>query len=293
MVLPNALIIGAQKAGTTTLYDMIGQHPDVYANPLAKDCEFFGIDREYNRGVNYYSRLFRKAHKEKIVLGGNATDLFMPNSIERIHNLLPECKLIVILRDPVQRAFSAYRYALERGTEQRPFLIAVQEELAGADYDTPYDARRKSYVAQGHYDEQIERCLQFFKTEQILILLQDDLIREPSQVMYKVFHFLGVDVNFDVNAVKKNETLGGSRFGVLNRVIYDSPFRQRLGWEKVRLLIPKSFRYKLREGMIKLNRVPSEAPQLEKEVVDLLRHHYRDDIERLEKITGYDLDKWK
>lgn len=205
--LPDFAIIGAQKAGTTSLYAYLSAHPQVL--PAArKEVHFF--DREYPRGELWYRSMFPLRASLRPRAGarpitGEATPyyLFHPLAAERAAGLLPRARLIVVLRDPVERAWSHYRHEVAAGREALEFAAALDaeaERLAGADLavragDTGPAATRHrafSYAARGMYADQLATWLACFPRERLLVLFAEDLFGKPERTWRTAVEFLGL-----------------------------------------------------------------------------------------------------
>ena len=197
--LPDFVIIGAQKGGTSALFEMLSQHPRVSPS-IIKEVHYF--DLNYFRGEQWYRRHFPPVEGR---LSGEASPyyLFHPAVPGRLKAAIPQARLIVILRDPVERALSHYFHALRRGQETLPLLEALEAEdrrLAGAadDLDRPdrtsFAHRHFSYVARSRYPEQIERWRAEFDDSQILLLSNRDLRQSPDPTFARACEFLGLPV---------------------------------------------------------------------------------------------------
>ena len=204
---PDFLIIGAAKCGTTTLFAYLEQSPHV-AWSLRKETMFFS--HTFHWGRNWYRAFFPLKSKRNAILRagggpvrvgeGTPDYLFHPLVPRRVHETLPEAKLVTILRNPVDRAYSFYKHQIQRTQEPLSFEEAIAQEearLAGErermEQDPKYHsiARQNcSYLARGRYMEQIEGWLQFFPREQMLFLLMDDLIEDPGSTVRTMTDFL-------------------------------------------------------------------------------------------------------
>jgi hypothetical protein len=201
---PDFLIIGAQRGGTTFLYHMLMQHPNVYPC-VVKEPHYF--DQHFARGHDWYLAHFapglRPAHTRRVrrFITGEATPcyLYRPHVPQRVHDLAPEAKFIVLLRDPVARAFSHYGLTREWGIEQLSFEAAIEREMqhidvgtAAAPEDRPQtpDGPVRSYLSRGLYADQLQRWMEVFPREQFLIIQSEAMYRDTRAVVPAVTEFL-------------------------------------------------------------------------------------------------------
>ena len=179
--LPTFLVIGAPKAGTTSLHDHLRRHPDVFM-PTRKEPNFFSDDAAWAEGVASYARLFRHAGRASAV--GEASTSYsryphVPAVPERIAQLLPEVRLVYVVRHPIARMVSQYRFRRAKGWERR----SIDDALSNDD----------AYLAPSRYAMQLERYLQSFPLEQMLVIRSEDLLTDPLTTVATVFGFVGVD----------------------------------------------------------------------------------------------------
>ena len=207
--LPDFLILGAQKAGTTALYAYLRWHPEI-TGPSFKEVSFF--DRHYARGETWYRAHLparprqwvarRRRGRWPAVGEASPSYLFHPLAPERVAAMLPDARLIAVLRDPVDRAFSHYQHEVALGREPLPFedaLAAEEERMRGEvermTSDPSYFSEpwwNHTYAARGRYAEQLERWVSSFPREQILVLFSDDLLQQPADTYARVLTFLRV-----------------------------------------------------------------------------------------------------
>jgi hypothetical protein len=197
--LPDAVILGAQKCGTTSLHYYLVQHPGVTA-PLRKEVHYFDLNLE--RGEGWYRAHFGRSDAPGLNLDSSPYYLFHPAVPQRLRALLPQAKLVVLLRDPVRRAYSHYWHERDKGREKLAFEDAIAAEpgrIDGAHVELERgtlagspDHRHFSYLARGRYAEQLERWFAVFPREQFLILRFEDLAREPLAVLNATLEFLGL-----------------------------------------------------------------------------------------------------
>ena len=195
--LPNFLIIGAARSGTTTLYSHLQLHPDVYL-PANKRPEphFFLKSAEYDKGLEYYrARYFSAWLGQKAVGEASTSYLFGADVPRRVHAVLPSVKLICILRNPVERAFSSYWHTVKAGLERLSFAEAVATEAARRDElaGTPAgEIAPFAYAERGLYHSQLIRWLAIFDRAQMKIVIFDDFVRNPQGALADIARFLEV-----------------------------------------------------------------------------------------------------
>jgi sulfotransferase family protein len=188
--LPNFLIIGAAKGGTTSLLEYLAPHPDVYMVP--QELHFF--DREFARGPDWYREQFSQAQAQKIVGEKTPGYLFHPLAPKRMADLVPDAKLAVILRHPVERAYSHYRMQVAKHTLDDSFEEHIRREMR--DPDAPPPHHHKLYLAQGKYVEQLRPLCELYPRESVLVLTMEELKGDPERVYQEMCRFLGIDPGF-------------------------------------------------------------------------------------------------
>ena len=200
---PNFIIIGAQKAGTTSLYYYLSQHPQVVPS-LKKEIQFFSLN--YKKGMNWYLCHFPIVGKASSnVITGEASPyyIFHPQVARRLKDNLPEIKLIVLLRNPTERAISHYFHNRKKRREKRPLIQALKHEKKYmAQYRCKIDSEESfvsfyyqhySYLSRGLYAEQLEKYLKIFDREQILVLESNDFFKNTESDMKKIYSYLRLD----------------------------------------------------------------------------------------------------
>ena len=201
--LPDFLVIGAAKSGTSSLYKCMVQHPQIIW-AQRKEVHFF--DRNYAKGLRWYRAHFPfRCRLPRGTVTGEASPFYLcdPRAPERIASVVPHAKLIVLLRDPVDRAVSHYFHEVKRQREPLPLDKALEAEerrvLSGfTQMKTEPDFHSEgyqffSYKRRGIYEDQLRRYFRYFKRGQLLILKSEDFFSQPEQILEEVFAFLGVD----------------------------------------------------------------------------------------------------
>jgi len=212
--LPDFLIIGAQKSGTTSLFHYLRQHPQIISSSR-KEVDYFDGGRSptvdnYEKGKEWYKTHFPlKLRMNKRCKTGEASTQYLFNPIvpKRIFDLIPEVKLIAVLRNPTERAISHY-FHQKRRKELLPIgeaLRAEEKRMAEALKNNSINDelfRSCSYKSRGRYKEQLERYLERFPRENLHIICSEDFFLDPESELVKVFDFLGVDKEFQVKCLK-------------------------------------------------------------------------------------------
>lgn len=203
-IFPNTFIIGVQKAGTTTLNDWLSQHPEIYGYDTLKDVHLFA---RFSSLPEIENRLLQEPvpyNNEPVVLQSAVNYVFYKTMLQQIAQQAPAAKLILILRNPVQRAFSAFYYFKKMLREKRTVHEALMYEPK-KDLSFSKDNNDFTYIEHGLYAEQVKNCLHYFKRSQLLVLDYEDL-KNPSALLQKIFSFLEVDAHFQPDLSPKNVT---------------------------------------------------------------------------------------
>jgi len=270
-VLPNFLIPGAAKAGTSTLFYYLKQHPDVFMR--YKEPRFFSDNWEL--GPEFYSRCFKGYQGQKMI--GEATPRYMrhPESAARIKSLIPNVKLIFTLRDPVKRAVSHYWMRMNKRLESRSF----DEVIRGGRTEFPID--------YGLYYTHLRRFLDLFPREQIYINLMEEMKVDFKSSLVGIFNFLNLEA-CDI----KDEGAKNVATMFRNRSL-DSLIRKVRAAKRLKRMIPSSIRSR-GARIWKLNVMESfKAPDLTNDQRRYLEEIFLPEIEGLEKMMGMDLSLWK
>ena len=294
MKLPNFLVCGTMKGGTTSLYYYLKAHPEIYLPPT-QEVHFF--DLHFHKGIEFYKKHFSRA-KEKHKAIGEVTPAYMylDEIPERIHETLPDTKLIFLLRNPVTRAYSHYWHALTRwGVEYLPFEKAIEVEperiSRGRRHKIYY-----SYLDRGKYALQLKRFRKYFDREQMLILTTEEFKSNPKKDLESIFEFLEVEKKrYEFNVISKRHNIGYSPKNLqlhmaLNRIlgskttgkswILGGIYRKWLSISHQNKLLRKLF---FNEGY----------PQLNETTKRKLANYFSSNNQELEKFLKKKIQQWE
>lgn len=283
MALPNTFIIGVQKAGTTSLHDWLAQHPDVYGPGEFKDVDYFG-DPEKSEDVRArFDRDYDACGGESVLLHTQVNYILFSSTLARIKRYVPSARLIVVFRNPVDRAISAYNYYRKLNQESRPIEKALIYEPQGR---MEYSKKNCdfAYIEHGLYGRQLENVLNYFDPKQVHVIDFKKLKDNPAQVVGSVFHFLGIDENFHPKFRRKNTT-GAPWLDFLHRrLTTKSKAREFLINWLVDWWLPEKKRQKIRKDLIDLNTRKSGGKTDSQRVRSYLIDEFREDQRRFKKI---------
>lgn len=293
MRLPDFIIIGAAKSGTTTLYQYLCRHPQVYMS-TPKEPEFFARDERYDRGMEWYASLFSKAQSHQVC--GEASTIYtrwpqFPEAAPRISKALPTVKLIYIMRHPVERAYSHYVQRIKNAQNARRQL-----EVQGS-----FEQRIKKesfFLDSSDYMKQIEQYIQLFPKELFLFILMDDLIKNPADTIGKVCHFIGVDAGIDIvenQPIAANQATYHKEWFLRSRIT--APLKKIPGLAGAAALLPQG----VRDGAYQVLRQLPYRQQVEQkylpqpmlpETRQMLLARFREPNQRLAEFLERDLSHW-
>lgn len=278
-MLPNLIVIGAMKAGTTSLHYYLSLHPEIYMSE-DKEPSFFTIEKNWHRGVSWYSSLFPT---DRAVRGEASPDYTKFPAIggapKRIHAVVPDTRLIYLVREPIERIVSHYVDAYSFGRVHKP----IDRELE--------DFSNHHFVNCSRYHMQLEQYLEYFDPSQILVITSEELREERQRTMRAVFEFLRVDPLFAspefaqmlyMAEDKRRKTRLGYAFLAVVETVRRSRLRPYLS---PKLMAPVST---LNARMSR----PIPRPKLEAKLRDELADYLRPDVERLRALTGKPLADW-
>jgi hypothetical protein len=210
--LPDFFVVGAYKSGTTALHHLLGQHPEIFL-PHVKEPNFFAfMNSSDNRPVppgsittwGDYAALFRDCPAGRVTGEVSPAYMTIPGTADRIRRVVPTARLIAILRNPIDRAYSDYSMYVNTGRETLDFMGALGQLDKRGDRGEPTG----DYISSGRYGTQLRRYYELFPKERIHVVLFEDFVADQESVLADIFAFLGVDSDFEPGPVKNPNTTG-------------------------------------------------------------------------------------
>ncbi len=297
MKLPDFLIAGASRSGTTSIYNYLGQHPDIFMSRVKEPCFFsFANEEVSNRSgksqfitkFKDYTDLFKDAESNKCIGEASTPYLyFYKRTIENIKRYVPEhdrLKIIIILRNPVERAFSQYMMLIRDRREHMSFEDAIEAEKKRMEQNYHIDF---FYTDRSFYYKGVKAYLDNFK--HVKINLFEDLTDNPSSLIRDYFRFLGVDDSFLCSFKAKHNISGDVKSKLLNDFILKNNLLSRL----LSNVLPVNVKKNIKANLISLN---SRYNLNKTEMSDKTRRYliglYKDDVKQLENLIVKDLSLW-
>lgn len=272
-MVPDFIIIGAMKCGTSSLYHYLQLHPQVGMSAI-KEVDYFVAENNFDKGVDWYRSQFKGDYEAYGEASPNYSKAHYFEGVpQRIHDLLPGVKLIYLVRDPVERIISHYTHNYSEGREHRTIDEAL-DELEG-----------NHYVMCSKYYWQLEQYLEYFSKDQLLIVPSHKLKNERRTTLEAAFQFIGVEASFYTPAYEeqKHKTNQKRRKGPVSRFILESPVIKTL-----KGYIPDV----VKDPVKKMTRPAVTKPTLSPTSGRKLKEHLRPDVEQLRTFTGHSFISW-
>lgn len=310
MKLPNFFIVGSAKSGTTSIYNYMKQHPEIFMSPI-KETHHFSTDIDntkfrpdyaanlnlnidawldgdqkkeifhaFVKDWNKYKKLFKQAENQKAVGEVTNSYLYSSTAAKNIHDKFPEGKIIMILRNPVERAFSHFLMDMKSGRESGSFINALKRDMA-----KPMKGWGISnvYFEIGLYYEQVKRYLEVFPKEQVKIILYDDYRKDAPTVLKEICEFLTIDSGFAFEFSKEHNKAMLPKSAAVTLMMKQKGLKNF-----VKDFFPKSLKKSLKKIFFTEKNLPKLSTDDRKYLVEL----YKDDIQDLSKLINRDLSAW-
>ncbi|WP_346863272.1 sulfotransferase [uncultured Draconibacterium sp.] len=283
----NTFLIGAQKAGTTSLYDWLGQHPEINAPSVIKDYHFFTNDELFKKGITHFNSFYKKNNRCPVNLHAAVNYLFFNEiAVKRITEYNPDSKIIICLRNPQDRAISAFKYFKRTAREKYNFDTALSRELNGK--LSHHELSNNSYILHGKYSAQIEVFMNYFKREQVHFVLFEELMdkRLRNNILKDICDFLNIDSNikFQFTHLNKSAT---PRINFINKLV-----RENQTIKSFKFLLPFQIRRRLFKKIEELNISKKDIEvEISNQAIKILSTNLGEEREKIGQIIQRDLSK--
>ncbi|HRK61084.1 MAG TPA: sulfotransferase [Candidatus Omnitrophota bacterium] len=293
MVKPSFFVVGTQKAGTTTLHEILRQHPQIFL-PKTKEAHFFDFDDTFTKGFDWWvETFFKECNSGKIAGAITPEYLFYPEVPLRIKEMLGvDVKIIIILRNPVDRAFSHYLMTKRRGLEALSFDQAVAKEAERLKAGRDFERVHYSYFSRGLYAKQVKRYLDLFGAKNVLILkFEEDFLKDKLATIEKILRFLNVSV-IQLDVAKKSNSASRPRMPALSRFLYSRNwFKEKIK----RIIVSKGIRKEIKNVLVFLDRLNQTKTRLEYLTLYQRKKYlklFHEDIKKLSLLTAMSFQEW-
>lgn len=298
--LPDFFIVGAAKAGTTSLYKYLEQHPSIYL-PNNKEPKYFvstllnfpqkgkGDDLTYElmvKDFHSYKSLFKDKKKDQICGEASVDYLYYSNKvIPLIKDKIKNPKIIIMLRNPVNRAFSAYNHLVRDVREHETFSVGLSLENKRIDDNYEFIWH---YKTAGLYANNVKNYIDEFNNVKIIIF--EDFIKDPLKYTKDVFRFLNVSDDVDIDIDKAYNSTGVPKNKELQKILKGSP--NQLSRRLLKNALPQSTRFKIREWLENIN-LSNKKTAMDPQTRKNLSNFFKEDKSKLEKIIKMKLNHWE
>ncbi len=269
------IVIGAQKSATTSLFKYLNEHPDIYM-PFEKEINFFSNDNNFSNKITWYFKEYF-ASADPMKLFGEASPNYMGYDCvpERIFSAFPNVKLIAILRNPIERAYSHFTMSTRSKKKDRSFEKSIENLIKRGKVPDNLVDTEEEFIMFGEYGRIFSNYLKYFSKDKIKIVFIDDLQKDPCSVMNDIFRFLEVSDNFHSELFEEKFHVGGKkRFYLIEKFLMSSWIKNPL-----RLILPAQIRRTLGYWLITEFTVkPTKNPGPNQKIRQVLAEYYRNDV---------------
>jgi len=284
-------IIGAEKAGTTALWHMLGQLSSVFMPPV-KELHYFVAEEFHEQGPAYLEPFYAGYQGEALVGGADVHMLFLPYAAQRLVDHSPGVRAVAVLRDPVERAWSAFWFAKALGLEDLDSFEEALEAETLRPWGEAEHRRARSYLSRGHYHAQLTRWGEVLGPQHVHVLLSEDLARDPKQTVRDLLTWLGESPPETVPVPRFSNESGVPRWGRIQRLAHREVRVKGL----VRRVTTPALRLRVRQHLVgplsRWNMRARPNPPMPPGVRARLNEHFRPHNERLAALLGRDLAHW-
>ena len=280
-------IAGVQKSATTSLYDILSTDKRIYM-PAVKENPYF---TNCNIKEDFFVNLYSKYNSEELVGGAYANAIFFKDAAKKLFENNRKIKIIIILRNPIDRAYSAYNYLYNLGIEKaKSFELAIENESQNR-FSSYVDIANKTYLQHGYYYRQIINYLKIIPLKQLHFIFFDDFINNQNKVVKDIYEFLDLNYLDDYEYKKSN-----SSFSIKNKLLHHILYNENILKSIYHKVFPKKIRFYLNHTLIKkiehLNRYNNNYASMNPKTRKKLQDYYLSENKNLQNFLKKDLKHW-
>lgn len=301
MLKVNFFCIGAQKAGTTLLHDILLQHPDVYLPP-DKEAHFFDVNERFKKGIDFYETFFETYSGEKVIGNINPNLQIELRSIDRIIDIYgTDIKIIFLLRNPIRRAYSHYLMSKKRGFECLSFKEALVQEKNRI--ETPqlhkgyytkekghFEKNHLGYIQRGLYSKTIEYLQEKFTENNLRFILFEDFIKDKQKITLEILEFLDLDKNFNFDLNLKSNPAQKPKSYRLSKFLHTHSKLKSI----LKKIIPQGIRVSVKKTIIRKNftNLSNSEKTISEEDFVFAKKYFSKDIKKVERLINKEIKQW-
>ena len=274
---PNFFLMGAPRSGTTSLYEYLKNTKGVFL-PKIKEIHYFAVSINQDllllkniKGEKKYHELYKDVTNEIAIGDPSPLHLWDPKAAQLIHDIAPNAKIIITLRDPIERSYSHFLQLVSYGTEHHPFVDSIKKAL-----DAPPDYSGR-VIDCGFYYQQVKRYIDLFGKDNVRVYVYEEFFKEPRKYVKEILEFLGVNEEPPDTVGEVHNALVEPRGKIAEKIMQNDSIK-KVG----KIFIPRTADRKLKGVFGK----KTSKPPMQKEARILLEKIYCDDVEKLEKLLG-------
>jgi len=278
-------IVGAQKAGTTSLKYYLGEHPEICSHERI-EFRFFVDETEYNQGYkNIFKKYFSHYNGEPRLVVKNVELMYNPQALKRLKEHNPDVKLVLILRHPVDRAYSAWLYELRKGREK---VKSFEEAICLNDLFSDKNLSEKiNYINRSLYYKHLNNIFELFPKEQVKVFLFEEFKKNPLSISKMIFEWLNVDVGFIPRVEIYNKSAKPRSLLITKLILTDNPFKRA-----IKAILPQYITFKLGKLILKINEKKFVPPPMNPETRKRLVSFFEPYNKQLSSLLQIDLSSW-
>lgn len=290
-----AMLVGAPKAGTTSLYRYAAQHPGIVAHEQ-RECSYFFSEDEYQCGYDACLDKYLPGQPQPSAafLAKHVFTMYRPEAVARLKSHNADTQAFVLLRDPIKRAYSSFWYSRRRGWDTaESFEQAVKRETQQQSPDDGWLADRdRMHLRVGIYHPHINRLIETFGREQVHVFLTDDLARDAAGLCSAIYEALGIDTAFQPDLTREHNPAAAARSQTVARTVAGLLKSKNPLKRTVRRFIPHGLARRARHTLLSINEKPFTPPPMLDNTRRLLIDYFAPHNEKLAQLIGRDLSRW-